>query len=264
MSTQRKYVASIAGFDPSAGAGVLADLKCFEQNHVYGFGICTALTVQTDNTFMGVDWLDADKIIAQLTPLFKKFDISAVKIGLIKDIKVLEMVLNFIKEFNKNIIIVLDPVLSSSSGFEFHNWNLTKLTGILRQLNLITPNYEEMKSMGNEESAEQTAAQWATHCPVLLKGGHHPQFPGRDQLFEKPDILFPLNPTAVLTYPKHGSGCVLSAAITANLAKGVDLKESCHKAKAYTTTFLNSNPSLLGYHSPGIVNASSENSHYYL
>jgi hydroxymethylpyrimidine/phosphomethylpyrimidine kinase len=249
MSTQRKYVASIAGFDPSAGAGVLADLKCFEQHQVYGFGICTALTVQTDDTFIAVEWLDANQIIAQLNPLFKKFEIAAIKIGLIQDLKILEVVVNFIKECNKSSVIVLDPVLSSSSGFEFHNWDVTKLTGILKQLDLITPNYEEMKRMGNQESVEQTAAQWSIHCPVLLKGGHNPQFPGRDQLFEEPNSPFPLNPLPGLVYPKHGSGCVLSAAITANLAKGYHLKEACQKAKTYTTSFLNSNSSLLGYHS---------------
>ncbi len=257
MSTRRKYVASIAGFDPSAGAGVLADVKCFEQNQVYGFGICTALTVQSDNIFVSVEWLNAKQIIAQLTPLFEKFDIVAVKIGLIKDVEILKVVVNFIKGFNKNIIIVLDPVLSSSSGFEFHHWNITQLTGILKQLDLITPNYEEMKRMGNLKSVEQTAAQWAAHCPVLLKGGHHPQFPGRDQLYENPNAQFFLNPVPRSIYPKHGSGCVLSATITANLAKGHDLKEACHEAKIYTTTFLSSNSNLLGYHSPSILETSS-------
>lgn len=248
MSDQRKYVASIAGFDPSAGAGVLADLKCFEQHGVYGFGICTALTVQTDSDFIAVEWQSAAQIIAQLAPLLEKFEVTAIKIGLIKDLEILEEVVHFIKAIDKNIALVLDPVLCSSSGFEFHSWSATELNKILAQLALITPNYEEMKRMGNENAAENAAAQWAAYCPVLVKGGHHPLFPGRDLLFEAPNKVLTLDPFPGTIFPKHGSGCVLSSAITANLARGYSLAEACHQAKIYTATFLNSNTSLLGYH----------------
>jgi hydroxymethylpyrimidine/phosphomethylpyrimidine kinase len=71
MSDHRPYVISIAGFDPSAGAGVLSDLKCFEAHRVYGFGICSALTIQTDSDFLKNDWLSDTQIIDQLHPLLK-------------------------------------------------------------------------------------------------------------------------------------------------------------------------------------------------
>ncbi|SFH43600.1 hydroxymethylpyrimidine/phosphomethylpyrimidine kinase [Pedobacter insulae] len=248
MSVQRKYVASIAGFDPTAGAGILADLKCFEQHQVYGFGICTALTVQTDNNFISVEWQSANQIISQLAPLLEKFETTAIKIGLIKELSILEEVVAFIKLNNSDIALILDPILSSSSGFGFHNWNTTELTRILTQLTLITPNYEEMKSMGNRKSVEKAASGWAAYCPVLLKGGHHPLLPGRDLLFETPDKVHVLDPIPENIFPKHGSGCILSAAITANIAHGYSLNEACHRAKNYITNFLNSNTSLLGYH----------------
>lgn len=245
----RPYVLSIAGFDPSAGAGVLSDIKCFEQHEVYGFGICTALTVQTDASFISCDWMDASQIIAQLKPLMEKFAIGACKIGLIKDSAVLLEVASYIRSVNQNIKIVLDPVLKSSSGFLFHHWELSGLTAVLSQLDLITPNYQEMQRMGNSENVEEMASIWSAYCPVLLKGGHNNNAPGTDFLFraEKASLAFPGNGENV--YQKHGSGCVLSASITANLAHGFPLDEACRKAKHYTEIFLKSNESLLGYQS---------------
>lgn len=245
----RPYVLSIAGFDPSAGAGLLSDIKCFEQHKVYGFGICTAHTVQTDSSFISCDWMDAAQIIAQLKPLMDKFSIEACKIGLIKDTSVLLEVISYIKSSNQHTKIVLDPVLKSSSGFSFHNWELSRLTPVLNLLDLITPNYQEMQRMGNSDNVEEMAGLWSMYCPVLLKGGHNTKSPGTDFLFraDKAVVEFPGSEGKV--YQKHGSGCVLSASITANLALGFSLEQACRKAKHYTEHFLKSNESLLGYHS---------------
>ncbi|MES2454721.1 MAG: hydroxymethylpyrimidine/phosphomethylpyrimidine kinase [Bacteroidota bacterium] len=248
MLDQRKYVVSIAGLDPSAGAGLLADVKCFEQHQIYGFGVCSALTVQTDETFIAVQWLSADQIIAQLTPLLAKFELAAVKIGLIRDLGVLETVVNFIRTVDEKLPLVLDPVLSASAGFNFHNWNANELVGILKQINLITPNYSEMKHLAKHDAAESAAAEWATYCPVLLKGGHNPDAKGTDLLFKTPVEIVSFDPVTDLIYEKHGSGCVLSSAIAANLAQGHTIEEACSLAKAYTAQFLNSSSTLLGYH----------------
>lgn len=240
---------SIAGYDPSAGAGVLSDIKCFEQHKVYGFGICSALTVQTDTSFISCEWMDTPQIIAQLKPLMDKFSIAACKIGLIKDSSVLLEVISYIKTNNQHIKIVLDPVLKSSSGFSFHHWDLERLTATLSQLDLITPNYLEMQRMGNSENAEEAAGIWSAHCPVLLKGGHNDKAPGTDFLFCADKAVMAFTSTSSEVYQKHGSGCILSASITANLALGHSLNGACRKAKQYMELFLNSNESLLGYHS---------------
>lgn len=244
MLANRPYVISIAGFDPSAGAGVLADVKCFEQHHVYGFGVCSALTVQTDSEFLKNDWLDALQIIAQLEPLMAKFKVSACKIGLIKDLTVLHEVVSFLNSKNPDLKIIADPVLKASSGYEFHDWSngMEILAPILKQIDLITPNYNEMLSLGGEVKA------WAQYCPVLLKGGHNINAPGTDYLYEQ-DNVYEFTPHTSEIYQKHGSGCILSAAITANIALGYSLKEACRKAKLYIEKFLNSNNTLLGYHS---------------
>ncbi len=249
MLNPRPYVISIAGFDPSAGAGLLADVKCFEQHGVYGFGICSALTVQSDTEFLHNRWLSGSEIIGQLKPLVSKFTLKACKIGLIKDVDTLLDVLNYLKKEQSDIHVVMDPILKSTSGFEFHDWQngLGKLLPVLKQLSVITPNYQELAVMGGFPQQE-VAKSWANHCPVLLKGGHNLEIPGTDFLFMTGEkYTFP--PGVTYVRQKHGSGCVLSASITALLALGYSLTEACEQAKKYTERFLNSNSSLLGYHS---------------
>lgn len=251
MLANRPYAISIAGFDPSAGAGVLADVKCFEQHHVYGFGICSALTVQTDSEFLNNNWLDSVQIIAQLEPLMAKFQVSACKIGLIKDVFVLHEVVSFLKVKKSGIKIIVDPVLKASSGYEFHDWTngIEILSPVLKQIDLITPNYNEMLSLGSGAlDASHTAILWAKYCPVLLKGGHNIVSQGIDYLYQQNNIS-KFSTGVDQIHQKHGSGCVLSAAIAANMALGISLKQACSNAKLYVEKFLNSNNTLLGYHS---------------
>lgn len=248
-TNQKPYVMSIAGFDPTAGAGILADIKCFEQNDAYGFGICSALTIQTDRDFLKNEWLDADQIIAQIAPIYARFKVTAVKIGLIKSIDVLLEVIDYLKKNQREIKIILDPVLKATAGYEFHDWQdgLKQLLPVLKQIQLVTPNYLEMFELSAEEEVFSAARDWSFYCPVLLKGGHIKTHMGTDFLYEH-GRLHELRPDVTKVYQKHGSGCVLSAAITAALAKGYTLKEACIYAKKYTECFLNSNESLLGYH----------------
>lgn len=249
----RPYVMTIAGFDPSAGAGVLSDIKCFEQHQVYGFGVCAALTVQTDNVFKSVDWLDAQKIIDQIAPLLEKFNIAALKIGLIRDLDVLLEVLIFLKR-QSDMKIVLDPVMRASAGYDFHSWSdvLEYFKPVLQLLDLITPNAEEMLQLGKGQLVFDEAAHWSAYCPVLLKGGHLDQETGTDFLFDQGQMLR-LTSSATDVFSKHGSGCVLSASITAFLAKGYSMTEACRSAKSYTEMFLKSNHTLLGYHENGEI-----------
>lgn len=250
MSAHRPYVISIAGFDPTAGAGVLSDLKCFEAHRVYGFGICSALTVQTDSDFLKNDWLDAAQIIGQFDPLLKKFPVQVAKIGLIRNLDTLQEVASRLTALNPEIKIVLDPILKASAGYKFHEWNLhpDKLKSVLKGLYLITPNFQEMKSLGAGQEVHAACEEWSDEVAVLLKGGHNPEAPGTDFLYTGKQCL-ELKPDHTEVFQKHGSGCVLSAAITARLALGNPLAEACLQAKQYTSIFLNSNTSLLGYHS---------------
>jgi hydroxymethylpyrimidine/phosphomethylpyrimidine kinase len=246
MQPTRPYVISIAGFDPSAGAGVLADCKTFEQQGVYGFGVCSALTIQNDHEFFDVQWLSATQIIDQLQPLTKKFAIAACKIGLIGSLDTLQQVITYLTGCNPSLPIVWDPVLKASAGYEFHNkLAAEQLQKVLSAVQLITPNYDELQQLQtNLPLLHEDRAAW---CAILLKGGHRPDAPGVDTLYEA-DGHKTIEFGGEKAWPKHGSGCVLSAAIAAQLAKGHSLLHSCRLAKQYIEKFLNSNESLLGYH----------------
>ncbi|MGB0522202.1 MAG: hydroxymethylpyrimidine/phosphomethylpyrimidine kinase [Flammeovirgaceae bacterium] len=245
----RPYVLSIAGFDPSSGAGITSDVKTFEALQVYGLSVCTALTIQTDRTFLNVNWLEADQIIDQLAPLLETFPIAYCKIGLIKNWETLSEVIDYLKHTHSGIQLILDPILKASAGFDFEHEQLGNYTSkILKRLALLTPNYHEALQITQEHDAEYACAWLSKHCPTLLKGGHHPDELGHDYLYQQ-EAVHVFKPTHDDVSEKHGSGCVLSAAITAYLALGNDLISACSKAKAYTTNFLASNSTLLGYHS---------------
>jgi Hydroxymethylpyrimidine/phosphomethylpyrimidine kinase len=239
MQHQRPYVLSIAGFDPSAGAGILADCKTFEQHKVYGLGVCSALTVQNDRAFFSIQWLSARQIMEQLQPL--SFNIIACKIGIIESLQTLLEITSFLKHRNPSIKIVWDPVLKASAGYSFHHKiAVHQLEQVLSSIDLITPNFNEWQHL-------QAISSNAFPCAVLLKGGHRPDETGVDTLYENGrEITIPNG--IKKASPKHGSGCVLSAAITAQLALGLSLQQACAKSKQYIETFLNSNESLLGYH----------------
>lgn len=248
MPDTRPYVLSIAGFDPSGGAGILADVKAFEMHRVYGFGVCSALTVQNDTDFRKVQWLGTQEITEQLEPLVSRFDIRACKIGIVQNMDVLLEIILYLKRRQPAIQIILDPVLKASAGFAFHGIpEDEKLMPVLQNIALATPNYNEIQQLSPGLPPTDAARTMAQHCAILLKGGHNPEAPGTDYLFQQ-DFCTALEPTLPVVSPKHGSGCVLSASIAANLALGYILSEACRRGKYYTESFLSSNPTLLGYH----------------
>jgi hydroxymethylpyrimidine/phosphomethylpyrimidine kinase len=122
------------------------------------------------------------------------------------------------------------------------------LVEILKEIDLITPNYNEILQLSSEEiNADTIAVNLSKYCPILLKGGHNPDEIGVDYLYQENEI-FKLLPNSTLIFEKHGSGCVLSSAITANIALEQDLKTACINAKKYIENYLQSNPTKLGHH----------------
>lgn len=248
MSAARPYLISIAGFDPTGGAGLLADCKTFEQCGTQGFGICTAITYQNDLEFSAVDWLTFEQIQKQIGILFKRFDCDWMKIGIIESLDTLENVIDFIKILNVKTNIIWDPILVSSSGFAFHEkLDLERIKEIAGKLFLITPNLQEAKQLTHESSSEKAAEKLSHYCKVYLKGGHGEGTFSEDILFESgKKIIF--SSLREGCFPKHGSGCVFSAALTAQLANGKNIYESCDWAKKYVTNYLKSSGGLLGIH----------------
>jgi hydroxymethylpyrimidine/phosphomethylpyrimidine kinase len=248
MPTPRPYALTIAGFDPSAGAGVLADVKTMEANGVYGLAACTALTVQNDIAFERVSWVPLADIQHQIRVLLARFGVDFVKIGLVESLPTLLALISWLKGQNPAVQLIWDPVLKATAGYEFHaRPDPQVLAAICRELTLITPNQPEALRLYPAATAQTAAAALAAWCPVLLKGGHANGAEATDVLLvggEQHAFSAPRLPHG----EKHGSGCVLSAAVLARLALGDDLSAACRAGKAYTTAFLGSNDTLLGYH----------------
>lgn len=249
MQENRPIVLTIAGFDPSGGAGVLADIKTFEQHKVYGFAINTANTIQTENEFHRIQWTPIDFIVESILTLLNNYPVTVVKIGIVPSLPYLHEIIFFLKKHSPTIKIIWDPILKSSTEFDFLTLsNQQLLIDILTQIDLITPNFNEIRQFNLEEKNAETIARfYSNYCSVLLKGGHNPTAIGVDYLFtNKESIRLP--PTKTLLFEKHGSGCILSSAIAANLALGENLKKACDNAKTYTEFFLLSNATKLGFH----------------
>jgi hydroxymethylpyrimidine/phosphomethylpyrimidine kinase len=248
MQHKRPYVLTIAGFDPSGGAGLLADVKTFEQHKVYGLSVSTATTLQTETDFLSVHWENIEPVIKAVDVLLDAYPVKIVKTGIVPSFDFLLKIVTHIHHKNPEIKIIVDPVIKSSTGFNFMDSHSHKdLINVLEKIYLITPNMDEAIFLSGKTDAKKAAQEFSAHCHVLLKGGHHEENKGVDYLYSNGNCLA-LEPGKEAPFSKHGSGCVLSAAIAANLAKNADLTTACTRAKNYVEGFLLSNTSLLGFH----------------
>ncbi|EZH74856.1 phosphomethylpyrimidine kinase [Aquimarina atlantica] len=254
---KRPYILTIAGFDPSNGAGLTADVKTIEALKGYGLSVCTANTIQNDVEFASCEWIDFDVIKNQIDILFDRFAIDFVKIGIVQNWEVLNQIIDVVLEKNNAIKIVLDPVLKSSSDFDFHSYNgdlnnqntiEKQFEEVLHKIYLLTPNYNEIERLYTGKTIEETIAHIANKTNLFLKGGHRKETIGKDELFTSDEKQFVFNPKRQNISEKHGSGCVLSSAIITYLALGFPLLKACYRGKRYTEKVLSSNNSLLGYH----------------
>ncbi len=237
---------SIAGLDPSGGAGLLSDSKTFEQSKVMGLGVCTALTLQTASKCLSLEWRPIGEVTEAIQVMMESYPVSAVKIGIVKDAEFLGKIVETVQKGNPEVKIVWDPVLKSTSEFTFFDLEtLSQLKSTVNQFSLITPNYNEYSVLKENNLLPDTH-----QCSLLIKGGHREDHLGTDILVEKEtEIVLQSNGHNKDYFPKHGSGCVLSSAITAELTKGKSMETACKKGKLYIEKFLKSNPSLLGTHS---------------
>jgi len=237
---------SIAGHDASGGAGVLADVKTFEQCGIHGFGVISAMTFQNDVEFEGVDWIAPEKIIRQVALLLRRFKVQYVKIGLIENLDVLQEIVAYLRQQIAHVRIIFDPVLKASAGFEFHGPEFAQqVQNILPELHCMTPNIPEAHQLFGENALHQSLRNQP--CHIYLKGGHTEEDIISDYLFTH-DNEYRFFHKRIPNGEKHGSGCVLSAALTAYLALGMDIVTASRMANQYTQRFLASNPSLLGHH----------------
>jgi hydroxymethylpyrimidine/phosphomethylpyrimidine kinase len=234
---------TIAGSDSSGGAGIQADLKTFAALGVYGASIITALTAQNTQAVTAIHDVPADFIAAQIDAVFSDLDVGAVKIGMLSRTAAIEAVARgLVRHKAKNI--VLDPVMTASSGDRLLP---PDAVGALRRLLIpralvVTPNLPEAAALTgaslarNEAEMEGQAREILSLGArrVLIKGGHGEGGESVDLLIGEREVVR-LAAKRVATKNTHGTGCTLSSAIAAGLAKGRDVVTACQEAKTYVS-----------------------------
>ncbi|CCE05566.1 bifunctional: hydroxy-methylpyrimidine kinase (HMP kinase); hydroxy-phosphomethylpyrimidine kinase (HMP-P kinase) [Bradyrhizobium sp. STM 3843] len=232
---------TIAGSDSSGGAGIQADLKTFAALGVYGASALTALTAQNTRGVSGVHPVPPEFVTAQIDAVFEDLAVKAVKIGMVAQAGIVEAIAASLTRW-RPAHVVLDPVMVATSGDRLLPEDaIAALRGLLiPQATLITPNLPEAAALLDEAVAADAAAieaqgrrLLALGCPaVLIKGGH-------GQGPESTDHLVTAQGSVALTAPRlatrntHGTGCSLSSAIAAGLAKGEDLVTAVRNAKTF-------------------------------
>ncbi|MBS1402104.1 MAG: bifunctional hydroxymethylpyrimidine kinase/phosphomethylpyrimidine kinase [Oscillospiraceae bacterium] len=234
-----KTALTIAGTDPSGGAGVQADIKTMTANGVYAMSAITALVAQNTTGVQGIFEVTPDFLALQLDSVFTDIRPDAVKTGMVSSIGLIEVIAQKLQEYRAENLVV-DPVMVTTSGSKLISDDAIDALKerLLPLATVLTPNIPEaevLSGMAIRTPDDMVAAAKAIseqyHCAVLCKGGH--------QLNDANDLLW-RNGTAKWFNGKridnpntHGTGCTLSSAIASNLAKGYDLDTSVQKAKNY-------------------------------
>ncbi|MFZ3249521.1 MAG: bifunctional hydroxymethylpyrimidine kinase/phosphomethylpyrimidine kinase [Pseudolabrys sp.] len=232
---------TIAGSDSSGGAGIQADLKTFAALGVYGASVITALTAQNTRGVKAIHDVPPDFIAAQIDSVFSDLDIDAVKIGMLSQATTIEVVSNRLDRYRARNI-VLDPVMIATSGDRLLAPDAVEALRrlLIPRALVVTPNLPEAAALvgaspaRNEQEMEIQARELLALGAqnVLIKGGHGSGEESVDLLIGQGAVLR-LSARRVDTKNTHGTGCTLSSAIAAGLAKGLDLKVAVQKAKAY-------------------------------
>lgn len=233
-----KKCLSIAGFDGSGGAGIQADLKTFSAFGCYGMNVLTALAVQNTCGVKNCYKLPLQAINEQLEVIFDDITPDSIKIGMLFNSQIIEVVYNFLKERAVGIPIVLDPVMVAKSG---NALLLPEAVDALKTLlipisTIITPNIAEAQELVSSFSENQlelgNKLLELGSKAVFVKGGHL-QGDSSNDLFLSSDQNIWFESPRIDSKNTHGTGCTLSAAIAACLAQGKGLSESCKEAKEY-------------------------------
>lgn len=240
MNMAPPLLLTIAGFDPSCGAGIAADLKTFAAHGCYGVAAITSLTIQSTEGVQAVHNTPSAELREQLEILAKDCDIAAVKIGMLGNRGNAAVVAEFLDTYRFGNV-VHDPVMKSSSGAELLDAAGIKfvIAELLKRASVITPNVPEaevltgltIKDVAGMEAAARKIVELGARA-VIVKGGHMER--AVDVLFDGEQIT-QLGGEKVKSDNNHGTGCTFASAIAALLASGRTLTEAAMLAKAYVT-----------------------------
>ena len=225
-------VMSIAGVDPSGGAGVFADLKTFQAIGVYGTGIVTALTAQNPYKFFSTLPISPDYIEEQIDSVLDEYDIEFIKTGMLYSPKIIKLVGRKVKEYNLKAVV--DPVMVATSGGDLTREDIANAMNkyLLPQSILTTPNIAEAEKLTDlkiNTKEDAVKASESIKCNSIITGGH---LDGINTINIDGEISI-VKQELIETDNLHGTGCNLSSAIVAYLAKNNNLNESILKALDY-------------------------------
>ena len=225
-------VMSIAGVDPSGGAGVLTDIKAFQAIGVYGTGVVTALTAQNPYKFFSTMPIPEEYIEEQIDSVLDAYEVEFIKTGMLYSPEIIKMVSKKIEQYDLKAVV--DPVMVATSGGDLTREDLAKAMNkyLLPKSILTTPNISEAEKLTNSKISSKEDAIKASEligCNNIITGGH---LDGINTINIDGDVSI-IKQELIKTDNLHGTGCNLSAAITAFLAKNNDLYTSIQKALDY-------------------------------
>ena len=251
----RGVALTVAGSDPSGGAGIQADLKTFHQFGVYGEAVITLLTVQNTRSLTHIEIVDSAMVVAQLEAVVSDIRPTSAKIGALGNSEVIEAIAGYLQ--TEALTLVVDPVMCSKRGARLMEKAAEKAfrDKLLPLATLVTPNLPEAEALSgvtihSPEDAERAARLIANFGAgaVLIKGGHLPGAP-MDLLYADSSFRW-FAGERIETVHTHGTGCVYSAAITAGLSLGNSLETAVAVAKQFVQAAIATAPGLGGGQGP--------------
>ena len=234
-----KTALSIAGSDSSGGAGIQADLKAMTMNGVYAMTAVTALTAQNTTGVTAILEATPQFLRQQLQAVFSDIPPDSVKIGMVSSAALIETIAQCLEEYRPRNVVV-DPVMVATSGARLLNEDAvaTLREKLLPLADLITPNIPEAEVLSGQTISDEEGMLQAAriigetyHCAVLCKGGHRVS-DANDLLYQNGAFRW-FRGRRIDNPNTHGTGCTLSSAIAANLAKGFPLADAVQRAKDY-------------------------------
>jgi hydroxymethylpyrimidine/phosphomethylpyrimidine kinase len=241
---KRKYyrVLTIAGSDSGGGAGIQADLKTFAANGCYGMSVITALTAQNTRGVTAIHALPPAFAVEQLTAVFTDIGTDAIKIGMLYSAELIEAVAETLNNYRPRNI-VLDPVMVAQSGDKLLQDEAIQAIKehLMPVADVVTPNLPEAEVLlGQKIETFQDVQRAARDLSgiggrsILIKGGHMAESKSNDLLYlTEEDRFCSLEADRIDSQNNHGTGCTLSSAIAAHMARGSDIEEAVNKAKTF-------------------------------
>lgn len=249
MAERPPVILSIAGFDPSSGAGITADLQTAAAHGCYGISAVTALTVQSTQGVRRVEPVSPNLVRQSLFVLADDFEIAAVKVGMLGDSEVARAVAMFLEQLRPAKLVV-DPILRSSSGAVLldEGGREVLVQRIFPLAAIVTPNSEELTVLLSTPITTLELAsrgKWLQKTGaknVVVTGGHLPE--NTDLLILESGEEVPIPGERIDSQNTHGTGCAFSTAISCNLANGLDLEVAVYRAKEFVREAIRTAPGL--------------------